>query len=100
ITDKTILNLSKLVNLTKINIQKCNVSESALQVLVRCCPKLESINLSECYNVSDILISDICHYCSEVRYLGLSKCYKITEAALYEIKNKLKNIIALDFLYC
>lgn len=99
ITDKTIINLSKLTKLTKINIQRSNVSESALQILVRCCPKLESINLSECNNVSDILVSDICHYCPEVRYLGLSKCYKITEAALYEIKNKLKKIIALDFLY-
>lgn len=83
ITDKTLLRMRFLGQLTEINLQWCHgVTDRGVSSLVAHSPGLRHIDLQSCTAITDESVRLIATSCGQLRHLNLSWCPAIGTAGL------------------
>ncbi|GJJ70290.1 hypothetical protein EMPS_02639 [Entomortierella parvispora] len=66
-------------------ISSSYISDSTLELILECCPRLESIQLHSCNEVTDQTLSTLARLNRRLRRLSLSACRSITSQGLIEL---------------
>lgn len=64
------------------NLTFFKIKNSCISLIVRKCPRLESIALGECVNLGDSSILEIATYKPNIKYIDANGCKKITDNSL------------------
>ncbi len=96
ITDDGLKEVSKLKNLTWLNLRWCNITNEGLKEVSKL-ENLTSLNLSWC-NITDDGLKDVSKL-KTLTSLSLSGCRKITYEGLKEV-SKLENLTSLNLALC
>ncbi|KAG5685076.1 hypothetical protein PVAND_014277 [Polypedilum vanderplanki] len=102
ITDKSLLKCFDLPDLKELNISRChNCTEVGIQSLIKKCPFIEQLDMSECSrHVTDSTIEIVTKYLTRLEILKLNGCDQITDESLESIKFNCKYLKSLFIRRC
>ena len=81
--------------LTQLNLEKSKVTDQDLEELFIACPKIQSLNLSDCRNLTNATIDKLP---KGLQSLDLSSCKKLTDAAA--LKKLPTGLLSLNLIDC
>ncbi len=84
-------------------VEKLVLDNSSLencQAIIRLCPNLKELMLSQCDEVNDNFIEEVAKKLPKLTYLKLEGCYQLTDASIKEVLAKLANLTHLKLRHC
>lgn len=92
---------SSLQNLICLDLSDCtNVTDIALDYILKSCPSLQIINLSSCEEITDAGLIRLVNSCIHLIDLNLTRCKKLTDLSICTIAQKLPKIQNLKLCNC
>lgn len=83
ITDVSLKYSFQLAELREISLAKCQqITSDGMSNLIRNCPSLEIVNLSECHNINDKTIEMITIHLRRLTHFYLERCIHLTDHSL------------------
>ncbi|KAG8236949.1 hypothetical protein J437_LFUL016144, partial [Ladona fulva] len=72
--------------LQRVNLSGCrkDLTDSHVQRLVRRCPELVELDLSDCTQLTEKAVNAVVEGLNKIEYLALSRCYNIPSSAYLE----------------
>jgi hypothetical protein len=89
-------------NLKSLDLSGCvQLSRTSLENLLRFCPNLQELNLSQCQQLDDALLRAIVsHLHRTLRVLDLSYCWEITDEGLKILLQAVAPLTSLSLKHC
>ncbi|CAG8596382.1 1175_t:CDS:1 [Diversispora eburnea] len=101
LNDETIcIIVQSCLNIRYLNLEFCNVTDTAVEAVTRSCRNIEYLNLYGSESITDKSISKLAKMCSKIRDLELGFCKLITDIAIKDIAHNLSDLKYLGLKYC
>jgi len=101
ITDLSLKYCFKFTELRELCLKKCQqITITGIKEMVKNCPALEIIDLTECYNINDKSIELITIHLKRLTHLYLDRCLQLTDFSLDYIVINCTNLKFLSICGC
>lgn len=76
-----------------------SIDDESIEHLCRCCPSLQVLDASDCYDITDAAVKFITDHLEYIWRVSMSRCHHVTVTAMQQLARK-ANLTHLDLFGC
>lgn len=94
------MNEFSIPNLKNLTLRSCQISDRAILVLARYCPKITTLYLQGCRGITSWGMTRMAQKCKDLEILDISYCRGLTDESIVKIAENCKNLKLLTMPGC